>query len=497
MPDILIVGAGLAGLGAAVGLLRNGHPDFVILEKAESIGGTWRENTYPGCGCDVASVMYSYSFAPNRHWSRMYAEQPEILDYVEKVASDRNLHDYIQFNAEAISYQFNEAEDRWCVRTKSGHEYYPRIVILAHGALHIPNIPDFPGMDGFSGPIFHSAHWDHSVKLKGKNVAVIGTGASAVQFIPRIAEIASHVTVFQRTPHWVLPKADRPLKPMEHKLFRSLPFTQFIYRNIAYWTHELPVLTFLNPRWVKLFEMAAQRTLKKQIPDPELRAKVTPNYQIGCKRILLTNDYYPSLMRSNVELVTSGIEKFVKTGIQTKDGKLNEADVVILGTGFATDNRCATIPITGRNGLTIQDAWKDGMEAYLGMSVAGFPNMFMIMGPNSGGGAQSILFVIESQIHYIMKCLRLMKERQAIRIEVRGDVQKKFNAWLHRKLGKSVWNTGGCHSWFLDHTGYNRQSWPGTGTSYWRATRRPDPNAFILEKRKASDRRASQARQDA
>ncbi|MFI6644536.1 flavin-containing monooxygenase [Streptomyces sp. NPDC050504] len=482
-PDVLIVGTGLAGLGMAMKLLAAGHSDFVVLEKADGVGGTWRENTYPGCACDVASVMYSYSFAPNRAWSRMYAAQPEILDYIKRVTKEHDLDSHIRFNTEAVSYEFDEETDRWSVRTASGREYRARIVVLAHGSLHQPSVPDLPGMSRFEGKLFHSAQWDHSVDLKGKRVAVVGTGSSAAQFIPEIAGTAAHVDVFQRSAHWVLPKADRPLSSFEHKMFRALPFTQRLYRLAAYWTHEVPVLAFLNPRFLGLLETAALRMLEKQVPDPVLRAKLTPDYKIGCKRILLTNDYYPALQRPDVDLVTSPIAEFTESGIKSADGDLHEADVVILGTGFSTENRCASEHIVGRGGITIQEAWREGMTAHLGTTVAGFPNMFMLMGPNSGGGAQSILFVIEAQLHYVVECLRLMRARRATRMEVRADVQRAFNARLHDKLGRSVWNTGGCHSWFLDSTGSNRQSWPGTGTSYWRATRRPDPQAFVLSAR--------------
>ncbi|WP_316525479.1 flavin-containing monooxygenase [Kitasatospora brasiliensis] len=479
-PEVLIVGAGFAGLGMAIKLLEAGQSDFVVLEKADGVGGAWRENTYPGCACDVASVMYSYSFAPNRSWSRMYAMQPEILDYIKGVVKEHDLETHIRFNSEVTSYEFDEAAGRWHVRTGSGEEYRPRFVVMAHGALHLPNIPDLPGLESFKGTVFHSARWDHSVDLKGKRVAVIGTGASAVQFIPEIAGEAAHVDVFQRSAHWMLPKADRPLANFERGLFRALPFVQRLYRALAYWTHEVPVLAFLNPKYLKVLELASRRMLEKQVADPELRAKLTPDYQIGCKRILLSNDYYPAIQRPDVDLVTSGIAELTETGIRTKDGELHEADVVILGTGFSTGNRCADEHIVGRGGLTIQEAWKDGMVAHLGVTVAGFPNMFMIMGPNSGGGAQSILFVIEAQLHYIVECLRLMKAQRADQLEVRADVQRRFNTWLHKKLARSVWNSGGCDSWFLDDTGRNRHSWPGTGSSYWRATRRPDPKAFML-----------------
>ena len=481
-PEVLIVGSGLAGLGMAITLLRAGRSDFVVLEKADAVGGTWRDNTYPGAACDVASVMYSYSFAPNRDWSRLYATQPEILAYIQRVARDYGLERYIRFNTEAVSYEFDEVDDRWSVRTREGEQYRPRVVVLAHGALHLPNIPDLPGADRFTGPIFHSARWDHTVDLKGKRVAVIGTGASAAQFIPQIADEAAHVDVYQRSAHWVLPKADRPLRESERRLFRTVPGVQWLYRQVAYWTHEVPVLGYLNPRsrLLGLLESAARRTLAKQVADPELREKLTPGYRIGCKRILLSNDYYPALQQPHVDLVTTGVAELTEDGIRTGEGELRAADVVILGTGFSTDNRCAREHIVGRGGVTIQQAWRDGMTAYLGTTVAGFPNLFMVMGPNSGGGAQSILFVIEAQLRYIARCLRLMRRRRATRLEVRAQVQRDFNAWLHTRLERSVWNSGGCDSWFLDRTGRNRQTWPGTGTSYWRAVRRPDPAAFTL-----------------
>jgi cation diffusion facilitator CzcD-associated flavoprotein CzcO len=479
-PNVLIVGTGLAGVGMAIKLLEAGERNFVILEKADSVGGVWRDNTYPGCACDIMSMMYSYSFAPNSGWSRMYAGQPEILDYIRRIVKDYELEPYIRFQSEAVSYEFDSASDRWVIRTADGDEYRPRAVVAAHGALHKPNIPDFKGRDSFTGPVFHSAQWDHSVDLTGKRVAVIGTGASGIQLVPQIAGTAAHVEVFQRNPHWVLPKLDRPVSSTEQRLFKTFPYLMKIYRNAAFWLHEAPVYGYFHPRWNFLLKWASLRHLKKQVPDPELRAKLTPSYTFGCKRILFSGDFYPALQRPDVSLVTAGIEEFTEAGIRTADGELHEADVVVLGTGFSTGNRCATEHIVGRDGLTIQEAWRDGMQAYLGMTVAGFPNFFMIMGPNSGGGAQSILFLIESQVRYIVKCLRMMDDRGSTRLEVHDDVQREFNHWLHGKLARSVWVSGGCHSWFLDHTGRNRQSWPGTGTSYWRATRQPKSDAFLL-----------------
>ncbi|MBF6542308.1 flavin-containing monooxygenase [Nocardia brasiliensis] len=477
-PNVLIVGTGFAGVAMAIKLLEAGERDFVILEKADGVGGVWRENTYPGCGCDIMSMMYSYSFAPHTGWSRMYAPQPEILDYIKRVVKDYGIEPYIRFRSEAVSYEFDAAADRWVVRTADGEEYRPRAVVAAHGALHVPNIPEFKGRESFTGPVFHSAQWDHSVDLTGKRVAVIGTGSSGVQLAPQIAGTAAHVEVFQRSAHWVMPKMDRPVSNVEQRMFKAFPGLMKIYRNFAFWLHEAPVYGYFHPRWNFLLKFVALHHLKKQVPDPELRARLTPTHTFGCKRILFSSDFFPALQRPDVSLVTAGIEEFTEAGIRTTDGVLHEADVIVLGTGFATDNRCATEHIVGRDGLTIQDAWRDGMQAYLGMTVAGFPNFFMIMGPNSGGGAQSIVFLIEAQVRYIVQCLRLMQSRGATRIEVSGAKQDEFNTWLHGKLDRSVWVSGGCHSWFLDHTGHNRQSWAGTGTSYWRATRKPEPAAF-------------------
>ncbi|MQY26413.1 flavin-containing monooxygenase [Nocardia aurantia] len=477
--DVLIVGAGFAGLGMAIRLREAGENNFLVLEKADDVGGTWRENTYPGCACDVMSMMYSYSFAPSTDWSRLYAGQPEILDYIRRVAKHYELRRHIRFRSEVVSYDFEDDADRWRVRTADGAEYLARVVVAAHGALHRPNIPDFPGRSEFTGPVFHSARWDHDVDLTGKRVAVIGTGASSAQFVPEIVQRAERVTVFQRNAHWVLPKPDRPVSTREHKLFKAFPAAMKIYRNIAFWTHEVPVAGFLHPRLLFLLKWASMRNLRRQVPDPGLRAKLTPSYTIGCKRILLSSDFYPALQQPNAALVTAPIEQFAAGGIRTADGEFHAADVVILGTGFDTENRCASEHIVGRDGITIQEAWRDGMQAYLGMTVTGFPNFFMIMGPNSGGGSQSILFVIETQIRYITRCLRLMRSRGTTRFEVRESVQRDFNDRLHGKLAGSVWNSGGCHSWFLDHTGRNRQSWPGTGTSYWFATRRVEEDAFL------------------
>ena len=479
-PDVLVVGTGFAGLCMAIKLKEAGEENFVVLEKADRVGGTWRENTYPGCGCDVMSLMYSFSFAPNRKWTRMYARQPEILDYIERVVRDYDLAPHIRFGSEVISYEFDERTDRWRVETRSGSVYRPRIVVAGPGPLHKPSVPDLPGRKSFSGAAFHSAEWDHSVDLTGKRVAVVGTGASAVQFVPEVAKTAAQVDVFQRTPHWILPKLDRPITAGEKAVFNAVPGVQKAYRGAIYWSHESLIAGFLHPRLMTVLESAARGLLRRQVRDPELRATLTPDYTIGCKRILVSSNFYPALQRGNVDLVTSGISEVTERGIRTEDGTMHEADVIVYGTGFAVGDRFENEHIVGRRGLTIQRAWRDGMEAYLGVAVAGFPNFFLMMGPNSGGGNQSIVFVIEAQAHYVTRCLALMKRRDATRIEVRAGAQREFNRVVHRKLARSVWNSGGCDSWYLDSTGHNRAAWPGSSAAYWRRMRNPDDRHFEL-----------------
>ncbi|PTR30556.1 cation diffusion facilitator CzcD-associated flavoprotein CzcO [Rhodococcus sp. OK519] len=485
-PDVLIVGTGFSGLCMAIRLKEAGFDDFVILEKAADVGGTWRENTYPGCGCDVMSLMYSFSFAPNRRWTRMYARQPEILDYIRRVVDDYDLARYIRFDSEVAGYDFDQTADRWTVRTASGDVYRPRIVIAGPGPLHKPHIPTLSGRERFAGKMFHSAEWDHDVDLAGKRVAVIGTGASAVQFVPEVAKQAAHLDVFQRTAHWILPKLDRPITPTEKRLFDAVPGARKAYRGAIYWTHESLIAGFMHPRLMAGLERAARGLLRRQVPDRRLRATLTPDYTIGCKRILVSSNYYPTLQRENVDLVTSGIAEFTASGIRTVDGVEHPADVVVFGTGFEIGERFEHEHIVGRGGQTIQQAWRDGMEGYLGVAVTGFPNFFLMMGPNSGGGNQSIVFVIEAQAHYILECLRAMADRDATRIEVRAGTQHDFNRQVHRKLEGSVWNSGGCDSWYLDRTGRNRAAWPGSSVSYWMRTRHPDLGAFDLSS--ASDR---------
>jgi cation diffusion facilitator CzcD-associated flavoprotein CzcO len=481
-PEVLIVGAGLAGIAAAVNLRRAGTGDFLIVEKSDGVGGTWRYNTYPGCACDVMSVMYSFSFAPHKEWTRTFATQGEIQAYIEQVFHRFGLAERTRFGTEVAAYTYDDATDRWRVELTDGRVLTPRVVVAGIGALHNPRVPDFEGVEEFEGAVLHPARWDDDLDLTGKRVVVVGVGSSAVQIVPAIAPVAKKVTVVQRTPQWVLPKHDRELNRVERWLFRTVPATQRIFRYADYWKHELAILGFMHPRLLPLIRRMSMKHLAAQVPDPELRAKLVPDYTIGCKRILLADDYYPALLRDNVELVSDSVDRFEPSGLRTADGTLHEADVVILATGFATDNRLAEERLTGTGGLTIQTAWADGMRAHLGTAIAGFPNFFLMMGPNSGGGSQSILFVIEAQARYIAECVRLMRTEGATRMEVRADVQREFNDRIHARLARSVWNTGGCDSWFLDRSGANRQAWPGSSVNYWRLTRKPRRAWFDLRR---------------
>ncbi|MFI9503144.1 DUF4873 domain-containing protein [Nocardia sp. NPDC052566] len=479
-PEILIVGAGFGGIGMAIELRKAGIEDFVVLEKAEEIGGTWRENTYPGCGCDVMSLMYSYSFEPNHRWTRVFARQQEILDYLRRTVDKYGIRGHLRLRSEVSALDFDDAADRWEVRTADGRLFRPRVVVMAPGPLHEPSIPVFPGQESFRGTSFHSAKWDHDFDVTGKRIAVIGTGASAVQFVPQIAKQAAHVSVFQRTPHWVVPKPDRPLSTTQQRVFRYVPGAQRLSRWATYWGYEALIPAFMHPELMRRVESVARGHLRRQVADPELRRKLTPGYRLGCKRILVSNNYYPALQRENVALVTEPIARITETGIQTEDGAAHEFDAIVYGTGFQIAERFAHQHLVGADGLTIQQAWRDGTTGFLGVAVHGFPNFFTIVGPNSGGGHQSIIFMIEAQTRYIRQCVERMRRTSSTRMEVRAATQHEFNRRVQAKLAGTVWNSGGCHSWYLDEHGNNRAAWPGSSLSYWRTMRRLDPTHYDL-----------------
>ncbi|MEV5753842.1 NAD(P)/FAD-dependent oxidoreductase [Actinoallomurus sp. NPDC052308] len=470
---IAIIGSGFGGLGMAIQLKRAGFHDFVVLEKSDDLGGTWRDNQYPGCACDVPSHMYSFSFELNPDWSRMFAPQPEIWDYLRHCVDKYDLGPHLRFGCAVETMEWEETARHWRVTLASGEVLTPKAVVSAIGALHVPSIPDIPGAERFRGTAFHSAQWDPSADLSGKRVAVIGTGASAIQFIPRVAEEAGRLHVFQRTPPWIQPKPDFTLSKRVRRVFRHVPGAQRAFRNGIYWVLETRAVGFtLDPRLMGPMEQLARRHIERQIDDPELRAKVTPDYTIGCKRILLSSDYYPALTRPHVDLVTEPIKEITETGLVTADGTAYDVDVIIYGTGFKVTEALSEQHIVGRDGLKIQEAWAGGIEAHHGVTVAGFPNLFLLLGPNTGLGHNSVVFMIESQVQHVLSCLRLLSRENAEAIEARPEAQRRFNDRLQKRLRRAVWNEGGCTSWYLDEHGVNRTLWPGFTFEYWARTRR-------------------------
>jgi cation diffusion facilitator CzcD-associated flavoprotein CzcO len=470
-PSIVIVGSGFSGLCMAIRLKEAGHDDFVVLEKARGLGGTWRENTYPGCACDVQSHLYSYSFEPNPRWSRMFSPQPEIRAYLEHCATKYGVAGHIRYGAEVTGAEYDDAARTWRVDIRDAAPLTCRAVMFGMGPLHVPKIPEIPGVERFAGPAFHSAEWDHSVDLRGKRVAVVGTGASAIQFVPAIAPEVESLDLFQRTPPWIMPKPDREISEREHDLFARFPAAQRARRNAIYWINESRIPGFDNPRLMRLAQRVPIRHIHKQIKDPELRAKVTPDHTMGCKRTLLSDDYYPALTRDNVAVITDGIQEITENAVVTSDGVAHEADVIIFGTGFHVTDALDALRLTGRGGRKLSEAWSDGMSAYLGTAVSGFPNMFLLIGPNTGLGHSSMIFMIEAQVHYIIDCLRLLSRTKATAIDVRPRVMDAFNAGIQRKLSGTVWASG-CTSWYLDANGKNTTVWPGFTWKFFLQTRR-------------------------
>jgi cation diffusion facilitator CzcD-associated flavoprotein CzcO len=470
---LAIIGSGFAGLGMAIQLKKAGFDDFVILEKDDEIGGTWRDNRYPGCACDVPSHMYSFSHELNPDWSRMFAPREEIWAYLRRCADKYALRSHIRFGSAVETMEWDEDARHWRVSLAGGDVLTPRAVVSGIGALHVPSLPSIPGAERFAGTMFHSARWDPSLDLRGKRVAVIGTGASAIQFIPKVADDASTLRVFQRTPPWVQPKPDFELPRWARTTFRHVPGAARAFRDTIYWALETRAVGFtIDPKLMAPQEKLARAHLARQVPDPELRAKVTPDYTIGCKRILLSSDYYPALSRPHVDVVTEPITSLTENAVVTADGTHHEVDVVIYGTGFKVTDALAEQHIVGRGGQKIQDAWADGIEAHHGISIAGFPNFFMLLGPNTGLGHTSVVFMIETQVQHVLSCLRRLAEEDAEVIEVKASAQRRFNDHIQRRLRKLVWNEGGCKSWYLDESGINRTIWPGFTFEYWARTRR-------------------------
>lgn len=460
---VFVVGAGFAGLGAAIKLDESGFSDFVVADRGATVGGTWRDNTYPGAACDVPSQLYSFSFAPNADWSRSFSPQPEIQAYLERTAARSGVLDRFHFGVTVEDLTYDEDERTWTVTTSAGTTVAD-VVITGSGGLSEPKLPQIEGIDSFGGEIFHSARWNHDVDLTGKRVAVIGTGASAIQIVPEIAERVAHLDVYQRTAPWVTPRNDRPYTRVERLGFRFLPGLQKAYRTGIYWGREALVPGFTwNPRLSAPAQVLARKNIERGITDPELREAVTPDFRIGCKRILISNTYYPALDRDDVDLVTDGIAEIRPEGIVTSDGTVREVDAIIVATGFHTTEQPISEHVKGRDGRTLADTWREtGMSAYKGTTIAGFPNLFQIVGPNTGLGHSSMVFIIESQIAYIVAALRTMGEQELSTVEPRPEVQEQWNADLHQRMQRTVWSTGGCSSWYLDAHGRNTTLWPRT-----------------------------------
>ncbi|HVU71908.1 MAG TPA: NAD(P)/FAD-dependent oxidoreductase [Mycobacteriales bacterium] len=462
--DVLIVGTGFAGLGMAVQLQRAGRPDFVVLERGGDVGGTWRDNTYPGAACDVPSHLYSFSFAPNPTWTRSFSPQPEIQAYLRSVADRFGVRDRIRFHHTVTDARWDDPTGRWEVvaQTPDGPAHFSaRVLLSATGALSDPTIPDLPGLASFTGTVFHSARWDHSHDLTGERVAVVGTGASAIQLVPQIQPKVARLALFQRTAPWVIPRHDRPITRVERRLYARIPAVQRLARALIYWGRETYAVAFTrNTKLLALPRKLALSHIAKQIKDPELRAKVTPSYTIGCKRILISNDYYPALAQPNVDVVTDGIAEITPTGVRTHDGAEHAVDTIIFATGFHVTDMPVAQHVHGTDGRTLAQHWEDGMFAHRGTTVPGFPNLFLLVGPNTGLGHTSQVFMIEQQIGYVLRALELMDSHGATTLEVRPDAVARDDAEIQARMATSVWTTGGCASWYLDARGRNTTLWP-------------------------------------
>jgi cation diffusion facilitator CzcD-associated flavoprotein CzcO len=477
-PRIGIVGSGFAGLCAAIRLQRAGFGDVTIFERAADLGGTWRDNTYPGCACDIPSNLYSFSFEPNPAWTRMFPQQGEIHAYLHRVAEKYGLQQRIRFGKELAEARFDEAAGAWDLRFRDGASQRVDILVGATGPLSKPVLPNIPGLDAFEGIAFHSAQWRHDVDLAGKRVAVIGSGASAIQFLPKIAPLAARLHLFQRTPPWILPHRDRPFGPRERLLYRALPFAQRLLRWAIWLRQELLFSGFTGgKRMQQRFRRFASWTLEKQVADPALRARLTPDYAPGCKRLLISNDWYPALQRPNVEVLSEGAAKLEGRRVVGASGAAREVDVVIFATGFAATEFIAPMKIHGRGGVELSAAWRSGAATHLGISTAGFPNFFMVVGPNTGLGHNSLVFMIESQVDYIVAALLRLRRSGRRAIEVRPDVQARSYAEVQERLKKTVWASG-CRSWYLTADGRNDTLWPGSTLDYWRRTLRFDAENY-------------------
>ncbi|SNY80697.1 Predicted flavoprotein CzcO associated with the cation diffusion facilitator CzcD [Nocardia amikacinitolerans] len=475
----IVIGSGFAGLGLAIRLSQQGRNDYLVLERGSDVGGTWRDNTYPGAACDVPSHLYSYSFALNPNWSRSFSRQGEIQSYIQGVAKRYNVLDKHIFDCDVTGARWNNDTARWEITSSKG-DFTADTVVSAVGALCEPNLPDIKGINTFEGEIFHSARWNHDADLTGKRVAIIGTGASAIQIVPSIAPQVASLDVYQRTAPWLLPRMDRPYLKAERLAFKYVPGVQRLSRAAIYAARETQVVGLAKfPALMQGFQLLAKAKLQYEVRDPELRKKVTPDFRIGCKRMLISNEYYPALSRDNVDVVTDGIREIRAGSIVTKDGTEREIDALIVATGFHVTDSPTYETITGKDGRTLSEVFDEiGQQGYKGSAIANFPNMFFLLGPNVGLGHTSMVYMIESQINYIADALATVDRLGLRTVEVRREVQDSYNRDLQAKLSKTVWNTGGCASWYLDKHGNNTTLWPDFTFQFRRLTKKFDVSAY-------------------
>lgn len=456
---ILIIGTGFGGLGTAIQAKLKGWNEFIVLERSNEVGGVWRDNHYPGCACDVQSHLYSFSFAPNPEWSQDFAPQGEIFDYLKNCAKEYRIYPHIHFNTEMLSAKWIEQQGKWIVETSRG-SYEANYLVLGCGSLSDPLIPEIKGQDKFGGQAFHSAEWPEDLDLTGKKVAVIGTGASAIQFIPAIQSKVSQLTVFQRTPAWVLPRHDEKIPEPKKWLFRRFEIAQKLQRQMIYWQREYMALGFKFPVLMKQAQHHALENIKKAISDPELIAKVTPNYTLGCKRVLISNTYYPALAQPNVEVVTDGIQQIRKNDIVDQKDISRKFDVIIYGSGFKVKELPFADDVIGKSGLSLNEYWAGSPKGFAGTTVHDFPNLFILHGPNVGLGHSSVIYMFEAQIEHIYKVIELAEQQGSQIAEPTAIAQSQYTRWIDLTMKGSVWTSGGCESWYLDHTGRNSSLWP-------------------------------------
>jgi cation diffusion facilitator CzcD-associated flavoprotein CzcO len=478
-PSIAVVGGGFAGVGAVVMLARAGYHDVTVFERGERVGGVWHHNTYPGAACDVPSHLYEYSFAPNPRWSRRYAPQEEIQAYLEDTARANGVFDRIRTGTEVQSASWDEERAKWVLQTTAG-EHEADVLLTACGQLSVPSVPPLEGLDSFEGPAFHTAKWRHDVDLTGKRVAVIGTGCSAIQVVPAIQPKVQSVAIYQRSPGWTIPKMDYAYSERAKRLFERFPILQRLDRAAVFGFMELGAAAMTNRRWLLApFRALARWNITRAVKDPELLAKVTPADEVGCKRIMLTDEWYPTLLQPNVELVTDRVAQITPSGVRTADGVERPADVLVLATGFRTHGFVAPMEIAGAGGRTLADAWAGVPRAYLGMSVPGFPNMFLLYGPNTNGGTGSVIYTIEANVNHVIGALRELERAQARRIELNAARLEAFDRELRAALAASVWHTG-CTSWYVDENGNDPNQWPWLWSTYRKRAERIEPGVYEL-----------------